>query len=257
MIISLEGKVTVITGATKGIGLGIAKVFGREGSKIAICGRSEVSLKNALNELKQEGIDCYGEAFDVSDEKAFESFADNVENVFSGVDIWINNAGVYPQAKITDMTEEQWSYAFDANVKSVFLGSKLAKEKLIKRKGGVLINASSFAAIIPSVTSGAYAATKSAVYSMTKSLAAELAPHNIRVFGYIPGVIETDMTKEVLESGKDKVLSQLALNRVGDVLEVAYPLLFLSSDYASYITGTFIEISGGKFCVQNPIQAWM
>jgi NAD(P)-dependent dehydrogenase (short-subunit alcohol dehydrogenase family) len=195
-------------------------------------------------------------AFDVSDEKMFSKFADNVENIFGGIDIWINNAGIYPQSKITDMSTNDWNYTFQANVNSVFIGSKLAKEKLIKRNGGVLINASSFAALMPSVTSGAYAATKSAVYSMTKSLAAELAPKNIRVFGYIPGVIATDMTKEVIEKGEDTVLSQLALNRVGNVEEVAYPLLFLSSDYASYITGTFIEISGGKFCVQNPSQGW-
>lgn len=257
MKISLEGKVTVVTGATKGIGLGIAKIFGKEGSKIAICGRNEKSLESALSELRKEGIDCYGMVFDVSDEKMFSKFADNVEDTFGGIDIWINNAGVYPQAKITDMSTEDWNYAFQANVNSVFVGSKLAKEKLIKRNGGVLINASSFAAIMPSVTSGAYGATKSAIYSMTKSLAAELAPKNIRVFGYIPGVIETDMTKGVLEKGKDKVLSQLALNRVGQVEEVAYPLLFLSSDYASYITGTFIEISGGKFCVQDPSQGWI
>ena len=257
MNITLSGKVAVITGGTRGIGFSIAKVFGMEGAKVAICGRSEDRLKDALDELKELGIEAFGMAIDVSDEMQFSEFADSVESKFGGIDIWINNAGIYPNSKITDMTTSEWTESFAVNVNSVFIGSRLAKEKLIKRNGGVLINAASFAALMPSVNRGAYAATKAAIYSMTKTLAAELAPNNIRVLGYIPGVIETDLTMPVIVSGGDSVLSQLALNRIGKPDEVAYPLLFLASEYASYITGTFIEISGGKFCVQNPRQAWV
>lgn len=256
MEISLKEKVTVIIGGTKGIGLSIVKVFGKEGSKIAICGRTESNLNDALKQLHDEGIDAFGMSVDASEKDQLINFANKVEEKYGGIDIWINNAGIYPIVKMTDMSLEEWQKIFDINVKSVFIGSKIAKEKLIKRKGGVLVNAASFASIIPSVASGAYAATKSAVYSMTKSLAAELAPHNIRVFGYIPGVIDTDMNKNLIKNNREAIISPIALRRIGTVEEIAYPLLFLVSEYASYITGTFIEVSGGKFCVQNPSEAW-
>lgn len=253
----MNGKVTLITGGTKGIGLETAKLFGKEGSKIAICGRSERTLAAALSELKKLGIDAFGMVVDVSDEAQFRNFADRVEQHFGGIDIWVNNAGIYPQQKITDMSVAQWDEIFGINVRSVFIGAKLAKEKLSRRGGGVLFNACSFAALMPSVTSGAYAATKSAIYSMTKTLAAEFAPLGIRVLGYIPGVIDTDMTHKIIENSGDGLYNQLAIHRPGKGEDVAYSLLFLASDYASYITGAFIEISGGKFCVQNPNHAWV
>ncbi len=256
MEISLKEKVTVITGGTKGIGLSIAKVFGKEGSKIAICGRTESTLNDALKQLHDEEIDAFGMIADAAEEDQLIDFANKVEEKYEGIDVWINNAAICPKVKMTDMSLEEWQKLFDINVKSVFIGSKIAKEKLVKRKGGVLINAASFASIMPSVISGAYAATKSTVYSMTRSLAAELAPHNIRVLGYIPGVINTDMNKVLIENDKEALISPIALRRIGTAEEVAYPLLFLVSEYASYITGTFIEVSGGKFCVQNPGAAW-
>ena len=122
--------------------------------------------------------------------------------------------------------------------------------------GGVLVNAASFASLIPSLGSGGYAASKAAVYSMTRSLAAELAPLNIRVIGYVPGVIETEMTAPTIKAKKEMLESQLALKRIGSCEDVANAVLFMASDKASYITGTFIEISGGKLCVQNPADAW-
>jgi NAD(P)-dependent dehydrogenase (short-subunit alcohol dehydrogenase family) len=144
----------------------------------------------------------------------------------------------------------------DVNIKSVYYGALIAADKIRKRGGGVLINAASFASLMPSLGSGAYAASKAAVYSITKSLAAELAPFNIRVIGYIPGVIETEMTASTIKSKRELLESQIAMKRVGDSEEVANAVLFMASDKASYITGTFIEISGGKLCVQNPKDAW-
>ncbi len=144
----------------------------------------------------------------------------------------------------------------DINLKSVYYGGLIAAEKFNKRGGGVLINAASFASLIPGVGSCAYAASKAAVVSMTRSLAAELAPFNIRVVGYIPGVIETPMTESLIKARGKILASQTALQRIGKSEEIANVLLFLASDKASYITGTCIEITGGKFCVQNPQDAW-
>ncbi|MEG0649344.1 MAG: SDR family oxidoreductase, partial [Oscillospiraceae bacterium] len=122
----------------------------------------------------------------------------------------------------------------------------------MKNGGGVIINAASYAAVISSAGSGAYAASKSAVFSLTKTMAAEMAPYGIRVNGFIPGVIETGMTQNVVAQNADRILSQIALAKLGQPEDVAGAVLYLMSDVAKYITGTFIEISGGKLCVQNP-----
>ena len=145
----------------------------------------------------------------------------------------------------------------DINLKSVYYGGLIAADKFKKRGGGVLINAGSFASLIPSVGSGAYAASKAAIASLTKSLAAELAPLNIRVLAYIPGVIETPMAESLIKTKGETLAGQNALQRIGKAEEVANLVLFLASDKASFITGTCIEISGGKFCVQNPQDAWI
>ena len=256
MDVNLKDKAAVITGSARGIGLKIAEAFGRAGAKVAICDLRESDVAKTLDGLKSEGIRTYGEAVDVSKRSSIFSFADNVEEQFGGIDIWVSNAAISPLYKIIDTTEDVWQMVMDINVKSVYYGALIAADKIRKRGGGVLINAASFASLMPSLGSGAYAASKAAVYSITKSLAAELAPFNIRVIGYIPGVIETEMTASTIKSKRELLESQIAMKRVGDSEDVANAVLFMASDKASYITGTFIEISGGKLCVQNPKDAW-
>jgi NAD(P)-dependent dehydrogenase (short-subunit alcohol dehydrogenase family) len=256
MDVNLKDKVAVITGSARGIGLAIAEAFGRAGAGIAICSRYESDVSTAVNYLKKRGLTPYGEPVDVSKRSEIFPFADNVEKHLGGIDIWVSNAGAFVPHKIIDTTEEQWQMIMDVNVKSVYYGGLIAADKIRKRGGGVLINAGSFASLIPSLGSGAYAASKAAVYSLTKSLAAELAPFNIRVVGYIPGVIETQMTAPTIQAKGDAIVNPIALRRLGEPEDVANAVVFAASDKASYITGTFIEVSGGKFCVQNPQDAW-
>ena len=255
MNISFEDKVAVITGGTAGIGLSIAEAFGRSGAKVGICGRSNGKIKSAIEYLNGIVPDIYAENVDVSIKAEIFKFADNIEKKFGKIDIWINNASIYPQYQIVDTPEEVWEKVLKINLNSVYYGALIAKEKLSKN-GGVLINAASFASLMPSIGSGAYAATKAAVYSMTKTLAGELAPYKIRVCGYIPGVIETDMTLPLIKNDGNSLKSSIALNKIGKSKDIANGVLFLASDLADYITGTFLEISGGKFCVQNPNAAW-
>ncbi len=257
MEINLRDKVAVVTGGTTGIGLQIAETFAQAGAKIAICSRKKANVDSAVSLFQNKKTAVYGKAVDVSQKESIFALADDVEKMFGGIDIWVSNAGIYPQKKLIETTEKEWQMVMDVNMKSVYYGGLIAADKLRKRGGGVLFNAASFASLMPSVGSGAYAASKAAVYSMTKSLAAELAPFNIRVIGYIPGVIRTEMTASVIQANKELLESQISLQRLGDSQEVANALLFLASEYASYITGTFIEISGGKFCVQNPQMAWL
>ena len=256
MDLNLNNKVAVVTGSTRGIGLAIAQTLARAGAQVAICNEIPNEVETTLKELKGMGIDAYGEPVDVSSRAKIFAFADHVEEHFGGIDIWISNAGVFVPKKIIDTSEEQWQLTMDVNVKAVYYGGLIAADKIRKRGGGVLINAASFASLMPATGSGAYAASKAAVYSMTRSLAAELAPYNIRVLGYIPGVIETQMTAPTIAAKGDALINPIALHRVGDCDEVANTILFAASDMASYMTGTFIEISGGKYCTQNPGDAW-
>jgi len=256
MDVNLKHKVAVVTGGTAGIGLATAELFAREGAKVAICSSRQANVDKAVKELAGKGLAVYGEVVDVSSRQEMFAFADRVEKAFGGIDVWVSNAGILIEKKLIDTPEDLWQKTMDVNLKSVYYGGLIAADKLRKRGGGVLIHAASFASLIPSVGSGAYAASKGAVANMTRSLAGELAPFNIRVVGFIPGIIETPMTTGWIERKGAVLASQHALNRVGQAEEIANVLLFLASDYASFITGTCVEIAGGKFCVQNPADAW-
>jgi NAD(P)-dependent dehydrogenase (short-subunit alcohol dehydrogenase family) len=257
MNIDLSNKVAAITGGTAGIGFSIAETFAEAGAEVAICSSNEANVDNALNLLKSKDISAYGAVVDVSNRTSIFSFADSVEEKFGGIDIWVSNAAIHSPKKLIDTPEDLWQRVMDINVKSVYYGGLIAADKIKKRGGGILFNASSFASLMPSVGSGAYAASKAAIYSMTKTLGAELAPFNIRVVGYVPGVIKTRMTESWIQAKGKELESQVALQRLGEGDDVAKVILFLASDYAAYITGTCVEISGGKFCVQNPQDAWM
>ena len=256
MDVNLRNKVAVVTGGTAGIGLATAELFVREGAAVAICSSRQANVDKAVKELADKGLKVFGEAVDVSNRQQMFVFADRVEKAFGGIDIWVSNAGIMVEKKIIDTPEDLWQKTMDVNLKSVYYGGLIAADKIRKRGGGVLINAASFASLIPSVGSGAYAASKAAIANMTRTLAGELAPFNIRVVGFIPGVIETPMTAQWIDKKGKTLASQHALNRVGRADEIANALLFLASDCASFITGTCLEITGGKFCVQNPSDAW-
>lgn len=252
----LTGKVAGVTGAAsqKGIGYAIARKFLECKAKVFICDLQEEALKQAQAELSAFGEVLAIQA-DVSRKASAQDMFEQAVNAFGKVDIFVNNAGIYPQKMLCDMEEEQWDAVMNVNVKSVFLCSQQACQ-CMKKSGGVIINGASYAALIGSAGSGAYAASKAAVYSLTKTLAAELAPYQIRVNGFIPGVIATGMTQGVIDSKKEELVDAIAMHRLGKPEDVANAVAFLASGEAGYITGTFLEVSGGKLCVQNPDFPW-
>ncbi len=255
MNIRFDGKVVLITGGSDGIGLAAAELFGSLGAKTAICGTNPEKLTRAEEYLGQKGVDVFGEICDVSNGKALERFAADTAARLGPVDIWVGNAAICPQHSILDTPENVWDRTVDTNLTSVYRFARIAFSAM-RERGGVLLLASSFAAMFPSVGSGAYAATKAAVGSMVKTLAAEMAPYGIRVNGYVPGVIDTQMNRARIAAAGDALKSAIALQSFGEPVDVAWALAFLASDYARYITGTSLEITGGKMGVQNPEKAW-
>ncbi len=254
MKLGLKDKVVGITGvgSIHGIGFAVAKEFLREGAKLFLCDLSPDSLREVKNSL---GENVFVYPCDVSDQAQVEKLFKDALADLGRIDVFVNNAGIYPQSSLCDTPVELWDKVMAVNLRAVFLCCKEAAAAM-KGRGGVILNASSWASLIPSAGSGAYAASKSAVSSLTKTFAAELAPYGIRVNGFIPGAIETPLTRPVIEDRREAMESQIAMHRLGTPEDVAKPVVFLASEAASYLTGAFVEISGGKLCVQNPDYGW-
>lgn len=177
---------------------------------------------------------------------------------FGRIDILVNNAGVATGGCVEDLGEEEWDLNLDVNLKGAMLMCQAVIPAMKAQRGGRIINASSFAAVIPSIGSAAYAASKARIVSLTRVLAGELGPHDITVNCYAPGMIPSEMNHftERDPAVQERLLDTLTLRRWGRPQEVADLICFLASDKASYITGALIEISGGKFATQMPWAAY-
>lgn len=252
MDLNLKGKVVVITGGATGIGRAAAIEFLHEGAQVAILGRRLEPLKAFHDEMAQEHYDIYYESCDVSKPDDVKAYAQRVQQHFGSLDVWINNAGISIDKPFLSFTDEDWNKIVSINLKAVFDATQIAARLMIDQgTGGVILNASSFCAKIPHANGVLYAATKAAVSNMTKSTAAALAPYGIRVVGYIPGMIVTPISERMIAQYRDKFTKDIALGRLGHPEDLAKPIVFLASDAAGYITGIDLEISGGKFTVQD------
>ena len=247
MDLGLKDKVVVITGGTQGIGRALVSAFLEEGCRVAACGRDPDRVKA----LARDCPEVLALPADVGRAEDLRNLAARAAERFGGVDVWINNAGMSCHGSLMDLDEAAWDRAMDVNLKSVFLGARIAVPYLEKRGGGVILNASSLASLLPGAQRGAYCAAKAGINVLTRVLAAELAPRNIRVVAYLPGMIEVPRLQKRLASEKDKLVRDIPLRRCGRPEEVASTVVFLASERASYITGVCVPVTGGKFCVQN------
>lgn len=249
--LGLEKKSVVITGGATGIGFATALEFARQGAQVAICGRSEEKLRAAQKQAEEEGLNLYIESVDVCDAQRLYEFGDHVCQRFGTVDIWMNNAGVAITKPLLEFTDEEWDAVMNLNLKAVFHGCQYAAKKMIEHgHGGVILNAGSFQALMPAAAAVPYGASKAAVVNLSRTLAGELASKNIRVLSYIPGVICTPMADEWMNATNQ--IKNIPSSRYGRPEDLANALVFVSSDRASYINGVHIDVTGGKFCVQNP-----
>lgn len=251
MELNLKGRIVVVTGGATGIGLAAAQEFLREGCRVAICGRSPEKLDHAVAECRALGLDVFAQSVDVTDGAAFQRFADDVVARFGTVDVWLNNAGMSNNKGFLEFTEQEWDELMNLNLKAVFRGSQIAARIMIGHgHGGVIMNAASFQSVMPAAGAAPYGASKAGVVSLSQVLAAELAVHGIRVLSYIPGVIATPMAEQwMVETNQ---LQNIPSTRFGRPQDLANALVFLASERASYINGVHVDITGGKFCVQNP-----
>jgi len=241
----LEGKVAIVTGGTRGIGFAIVKKFLENGAKVALLGSKNETVEKAISELKKENADYEVIGFypNLTKEGEVKNTFENVEKHFGSIDILVNNAGISSRTLIQDYTEEEYDKISDLNIKSVFICSKMVIPYLKKTKG-VILNTSSMVSIYGQPSGVMYPASKFAVNGITKSLSRELAPVGIRVNAVAPGIIETDMVKNLPEEIVKPLIQTIPLGRIGKPEDIANAFLFLASDMASYITGVILSVDG-------------
>jgi 3-oxoacyl-[acyl-carrier protein] reductase len=242
----LEGKVALITGASRGIGRGIALKFAEQGANVAFTYLSSVEKGEALaKELEAFGVKAKGYRSDAADFKAADDLVNAVVADFGTVDILVNNAGITRDTLLMRMSEQQWDEVINANLKSVFNLTKAVQKPMLKQRKGSIINMSSVVGVKGNAGQSNYAASKAGIIGFTKSIALELGSRNIRSNAIAPGFIETEMTDvldpKVVEGWRETI----PLKRGGSVDDIANATIFLASDMSAYITGQVLNVCGG------------
>lgn len=242
----LQGKTALITGASRGIGKGLAEAFAKNGCNIAFTYASSVEKAQAFEkELATYGIKAKGYQSNAADFAASESLATQVIADFGKVDILINNAGITRDTLMLRMTEEQWDEVMNTNLKSAFNLTKAFLKHFLGNRAGSIINMTSVVGITGNAGQANYAASKAGMIGFTKSVAKEIGSRGIRCNAVAPGFIETEMTDALNEDVKKAWVETIPLKRGGSTTDVANACLFLASDMSTYITGQTLNVCGG------------
>ena len=242
----LQDKVAIITGASRGIGSGIAKVFAANGANVAFTYSS--SSESALvleNELKSMGILSKGYQSNAADFKEANELIENILKDFGNIDILINNAGITKDNLLMRMSEEDFDKVIEVNLKSVFNMTKAVQKIMLKNRKGSIINMSSVVGVKGNAGQANYAASKAGMIGFTKSIALELGSRNIRCNAIAPGFIETEMTAKLSEDVVQGWRDAIPLKRGGTPEDVANACLFFASDISAYVTGQVLNVDGG------------
>lgn len=243
----LEGKVALVTGASRGIGRAIAEELAARGAKVVVNYHSNgEAAEEVVRAIADKGSSAIAIQADVSDFAAAQNLVKSTIDAFGQIDILVNNAGTTHDTLLLMMKEEQWDRVLDTNLKSVFNCCKAAARPMVRRKqGGRIINISSVSGIVGQAGQANYAASKAGIIGFTKSLAKELGSRNITVNAVAPGFVLTDLTAGLPEKLVQQSLDYIPLGRWGELPEIANVVAFIASDQASYITGQVISVDGG------------
>ncbi len=243
----LKNKVAVVTGSRRGIGKAIALELSKEGAKVVV---SDIDLKecqSVCDEIKKIGSDAIPIKCDVSVKREVDAMVKESLQKFQRIDILVNNAGVLLMKPFVQMTEKDWNFVLDNNLKSVFLCTNAVAKQMVKQKSGKIISIASAAGEIGSINCSAYCASKAGIINLTRELALELSPHNIKVNAIAPGIIATKMTEDLLKNKKTRkfFLKNTPLDRFGQPEEIAKAVIFLASSDSDFITGHTLVVDGG------------
>jgi NAD(P)-dependent dehydrogenase (short-subunit alcohol dehydrogenase family) len=245
----LQGKVSIITGATKGIGLACAQEFAREGAKVVLAGRTESLGEAAAEEIRTGGGDAFFVRCDVSKKEQVDALVQATVDRYGCVDVVVNNAGVNHSAKFFDISEEDWDWVMGVDLKGTFLLSQAAGRVMVQQSiPGVIVNVSSVMAVMALADQVPYCAAKGGVNQLTKAMALALSDYGIRVNAIGPGPVMTELMQRVVHNKEKEaeLLSRLPIGRIAECREIARVAVFLASDDSSYFTGQCIYPDGGR-----------
>jgi len=242
---SLQGKVALVTGASRGIGAAIADALQAEGAIVIGTATSE-SGAAAINERLAVAGGA-GRVLNVTEDGAIEALVESIEKEFGAVAILVNNAGITRDGLLMRMKDDDWDAIMDTNLKSVFKASKAVLRGMMKARWGRIINIASVVGATGNPGQTNYAAAKAGIMGFTKSMAREVGSRNITVNCVAPGFIDTDMTRALPEEQRTALVGQISLGRLGDAKDIADATAFLASDRAAYITGQTLHVNGGMF----------
>ena len=243
---TLEGKIALVTGASRGIGREIALVLASQGANVAVnYAGSEGKANEVVDEIKAIGKEAFAIKCDVSSSEEVAAMVKETVDRFGKLDILVNNAGITKDNLLMRMKEDEWDDVININLKGVFLCTKAVTRQMMKQRVGRIINITSVVGVSGNPGQANYVAAKSGVIGLTKTTAKELASRNITVNAIAPGFITTDMTDKLSEEVKAEMLKQIPLARLGEPKDIAKMTAFLASDDSSYITGQTLHVNGG------------
>ena len=244
---SLEGKVALITGATRGIGRAIALRLGQQGATVVGTATSENGAQTITDFLKEAGIAGMGMVLNVTDADSIEAVVSATEKDFGAPAILVNNAGITRDNLLMRMKDDEWNDIIDTNLTPIFKMSKRCLRAMTKARWGRIITITSVVGVMGNAGQTNYAAAKAGVIGFSKSLAREVGPRNITVNSVAPGFIDTDMTSSLSDDHKTALLTNVPVKRLGEPEEIAAAVAFLASEDAGYVTGETLNVNGGMY----------
>ena len=246
-MINLEGQITLVTGASRGIGRAIAESLGKAGATVIGTATSETGADAISGYFAKSKITGTGKVLDVTDTDSIDSLIKDINNDFGAITILVNNAGITRDNLMLRMKEEEWNDIISTNLTSVYRLSKACLKGMMKARKGRIISISSVVGATGNAGQANYAAAKAGVVGFTKSLAQEIGSRGITVNVVAPGLIDTDMTRELSDEQKANLLNNIPLGKLGQSEDIANAVLFLASDMASYISGETLHVNGGMY----------
>ncbi len=243
----LAGRVALVTGGNRGIGLAIARLLAEDGASVVVSGRDAARLDAAVKELESLGASALGVAADAAKREDADRLVEATRERFGRIDVLVNNAGITRDQLLVRMKDDDWDQVLDTNLRGVFLMTRGVGKAMMRQKSGRIINIASTAGAMGNPGQVNYSAAKAGVIGLTKAAARELAHWNILVNAVAPGLIETDMAAALPAEAREALIQQVPLKRIGQGREVAEVVRFLVGDGASYITGQTIHVNGGLY----------
>ena len=244
---TLAGKVAIVTGGNRGIGLAIARLLAEDGASVVVSGRDAARLEAAVKELESLGAPAMAVAADAAKREDADRLVEATRERFGRIDVLVNNAAITRDQLLVRMKDDDWDQVLDTNLRGVFLMTRAVGKVMMRQKSGRIINIASAAGAMGNPGQVNYSAAKAGVIGLTKAAGRELAHWNILVNAVAPGLIETDMAASIPAEAREAMLQQVPLKRIGQGREVAEVVRFLAGDGASYITGQTIHVNGGLY----------